>query len=138
MKLPNNEEQALAEVAEGRARSKENTSQSPASPAQNGQGVFQGLAGVRQAGRNGKPLKSSDELASRVEAQTSGTDVRLETLRDGNNQSMMVKLAAPPAPWSAVAADAAFGSYGIFARSGRRKAASAATALQGASRKSKR
>ena len=49
MKPPNNEAQALAEVVEGRARTKENTSQSRTPPAQNGYGVSQGLAGVRHA-----------------------------------------------------------------------------------------
>jgi len=47
MKLPNNEASASAEVAEGRARTKENTGQSHTSPAQNGHGVSQGLVGVR-------------------------------------------------------------------------------------------
>ena len=50
MKPPNKEAQASAEVAEGRARTKENPGQSHTSPAQNGRGVSQGLAGVRQAG----------------------------------------------------------------------------------------
>jgi hypothetical protein len=49
MKSPNKEAQASAEVAEGRARTKENIGQSPTPPAQNGQGVSQGLAGVRRA-----------------------------------------------------------------------------------------
>ena len=49
MKLPYNEASASAEVAEGRARTKENIGQSPTPPAQNGQGVSQGLAGVRRA-----------------------------------------------------------------------------------------
>ena len=49
MKPPNNEVQATAEVVEGRARTKENTSQSYTSPAQNGRGVSQGLVGVRHA-----------------------------------------------------------------------------------------
>jgi hypothetical protein len=49
MKPPNQEAQASAEVVEGRARTKENTGQSRTSPAQNGQGVSQGLAGVRHA-----------------------------------------------------------------------------------------
>ena len=47
MKPPNKEAQASAEVVEGRARTKENTSQSHTSPAQDGRGVSQGLAGVR-------------------------------------------------------------------------------------------
>ena len=47
MKPPNNEVQASAEVVEGRARTKENIGQSHTPPAQDGQGVSQGLAGVR-------------------------------------------------------------------------------------------
>ena len=43
-----------AELAEGRARAKENTSQAHTPPAQNGQGVSQGLKGVRQAARERK------------------------------------------------------------------------------------
>jgi retron-type reverse transcriptase len=54
MKPPNNEAQALAEVAEGRARTKENTSQSHTPPAQDGRGVSQGLAGVRKAAKERK------------------------------------------------------------------------------------
>jgi hypothetical protein len=49
MKPPNNEAPALAEVVEGRARTKENIGQSRTPPAQNGYGVSQGLAGVRHA-----------------------------------------------------------------------------------------
>jgi len=49
MKLPNKEAQASAEVAEGRARTKENIGQSHTPPAQYGYGVSQGLAGVRHA-----------------------------------------------------------------------------------------
>jgi hypothetical protein len=49
MKPPNNEVQASAEVVEGRARPKENIGQSHTPPAQDGQGVSQGLAGVRHA-----------------------------------------------------------------------------------------
>jgi hypothetical protein len=49
MKPLNNEAQASAEVVEGRTRTKENTSQSHAFPAQDGRGVSQGLAGVRHA-----------------------------------------------------------------------------------------
>jgi hypothetical protein len=48
-KQPNKEVQASAEVAEGRARTKENTGQNHTSPAQDGRGVSQGLAGVRHA-----------------------------------------------------------------------------------------
>jgi len=40
-----------AELVEGRARAKENISQPHTPPAQNGRGVSQGLAGVRQAAR---------------------------------------------------------------------------------------
>jgi group II intron reverse transcriptase/maturase len=54
MKLPNKEAQASAEVVEGRARTKENTSQSHTSPAQDGRGVSQGLAGVRKAAKERK------------------------------------------------------------------------------------
>jgi RNA-directed DNA polymerase len=54
LKPPNKEAQALAEVVEGRARSKENTSQSHTPPAQDGRGVSQGLAGVRKVARERK------------------------------------------------------------------------------------
>jgi group II intron reverse transcriptase/maturase len=54
MKPPNKEAQASAEVVEGRARTKENTSQSHTSPAQDGRGVSQGLAGVRKAAKERK------------------------------------------------------------------------------------
>ena len=47
MKPPNNGAQASAEVVEGKVRTKENTSQSHTSPAQDGRGVSQDLAGVR-------------------------------------------------------------------------------------------
>src|SRR5437868_4366404 len=46
---PNNEAQAKAEGEEGRPRIKENASPTHTSPAQNGERVSQGLAGVRQA-----------------------------------------------------------------------------------------
>jgi len=46
MKPPNKEAQASAEGVEGRARTKENIGQSHTSPAQDGHGVSQGLAGV--------------------------------------------------------------------------------------------
>lgn len=54
MKLSNNEAQASAEAVEGRARTKENTSQSRTPPAQDGRGVSQGLAGVRKVARERK------------------------------------------------------------------------------------
>ena len=54
MKLPNQGAQASAEVAEGRARTKENIGQSHTSPAQDGRGVSQGLAGVRKAAKERK------------------------------------------------------------------------------------
>jgi group II intron reverse transcriptase/maturase len=54
MKPPNNEAQASAEVVEGRARTKENISQSHTPPAQDGRGVSQGLAGVRKAAKERK------------------------------------------------------------------------------------
>jgi group II intron reverse transcriptase/maturase len=54
VKLPNKEAQASAEVVEGRARTKENTSQSHMPPAQDGHGVSQGLAGVRKAAKERK------------------------------------------------------------------------------------
>src|SRR5258707_7706611 len=46
---PNNEAQAKSEGEEGRPRIKENASPTHTSPAQNGERVSQGLAGVRQA-----------------------------------------------------------------------------------------
>jgi len=49
VKSPNKEVQASAEAVEGRARTKENISQSHTPPAQYGYGVSQGLADVRWA-----------------------------------------------------------------------------------------
>jgi len=57
MKSPNNEVQASAEVAEGRARTKENIGQSHTSPAQDGRGVSQGLAGVRKVAKERRQEK---------------------------------------------------------------------------------
>jgi RNA-directed DNA polymerase len=54
MKPPNKGAQASEEGVEGRARTKENTGQSRTPPAQNGRGVSQGLAGVRQAAKERK------------------------------------------------------------------------------------
>ena len=54
MKPPNNEAQASAEAVEGRARTKENIRQSHTPPAQDGQRVSQGLAGVRKVARERK------------------------------------------------------------------------------------
>ena len=57
MKSPNKAEEQQAEAAEvmeGRARTKENISQERTPPAQDGTGVSQGLAGVRQAARERK------------------------------------------------------------------------------------
>ena len=51
MKQPNKEAQASAEVAEGRARTKENAVEPNTSPTQNGERVSQGLGGVRQVAR---------------------------------------------------------------------------------------
>jgi RNA-directed DNA polymerase len=53
----NNEAQAEAEGEEGRPRIKENASPTHTSPAQNGERVSQGLAGVRQAARQRKKEK---------------------------------------------------------------------------------
>ncbi len=57
MKLPNQGAQASAEVAEGRARTKENTGQSHTPPAQDGRGVSQGLAGVRKVAKERRQEK---------------------------------------------------------------------------------
>ena len=54
MNQPNKGAQASAEVAEGRARTKENTGQSTHAPTQSGERVSQGLGGVRQAARERK------------------------------------------------------------------------------------
>ena len=57
MKPVNNAEALQAkgeELAEGRARAKENASQAHTPPAQDGKGVSQGLKGVRQAARERK------------------------------------------------------------------------------------
>ena len=51
MKQPNKEAQASAEVAEGRARTKENAVEPNTSPTQSGGRVSQGLGGVRQVAR---------------------------------------------------------------------------------------
>src|SRR6266581_2613972 len=53
----NNEAQAGAESEEGRPRIKENASPTHTRPAQNGERVSQGLAGVRQAARQRKKEK---------------------------------------------------------------------------------
>ena len=55
---PNNEAQAKTEGEEGRPRIKENASPTHTSPAQNGERVSQGLAGVRQAARQRKKESS--------------------------------------------------------------------------------
>ena len=54
MNQPNKGEAFLAEVGEGRARTKENIVQSNTSPTQSGERVSQGLSGVRQAARERK------------------------------------------------------------------------------------
>jgi RNA-directed DNA polymerase len=54
MKPPNKGAQASEEAVEGRARTKENIGQSHTSPAQDGCGVSQGLAGVRKAAKERK------------------------------------------------------------------------------------
>ena len=51
---PNKEAQALAEVGEGRAQTKENIVQSHKLPTQSGKGLSRGLHGVRQAARKRK------------------------------------------------------------------------------------
>jgi len=51
MNQPNKGEQSSAEVAEGRARAKENIVQSNTSPTQSGERVSQGLHGVREAAK---------------------------------------------------------------------------------------
>jgi len=54
MKQPNKEGKALAEVAEGRAQTKENDAQPDMRPTQSGERVSQGLGGVRRAARERK------------------------------------------------------------------------------------
>ena len=49
MKQPNKEATRSAEVAEGRAQTKENDAEPDTSPTQSGERVFQGLGGVRQS-----------------------------------------------------------------------------------------
>ena len=51
MNQPNNEGLLSAEVVEGRAQAEENIVQSHMHPTQSGKRMFQGLRGVRQAGR---------------------------------------------------------------------------------------
>jgi RNA-directed DNA polymerase len=51
MNQPNNGESSLAEVGEGRARTKENIARSNTSPTQRGERVSHGLSGVRQAAK---------------------------------------------------------------------------------------
>ena len=51
MKLTNNEGKTSAELAEGRARTKENDAQPNTEPTQSGATVSQGLGGVRQTAR---------------------------------------------------------------------------------------
>src|ERR1700724_985292 len=64
----NNEAQAEAEGEEGRPRIKENASPTHTSPAQNGERVSQGLAGVRQAARQRKKEKFTTLLHHLTEA----------------------------------------------------------------------
>ena len=54
MKQPNKEAGSSAEVAEGRARTKENAAEPNTSPTQSGERVSQGLGGVRQVARERK------------------------------------------------------------------------------------
>jgi RNA-directed DNA polymerase len=54
MNQPNKGESSLAEVGEGRARTKENIVPSNTSPTQSGERVSQGLSGVRQAAKGRK------------------------------------------------------------------------------------
>ena len=49
---PNKREKSLAEIGEGRARTKENIVQSNTSPTQSGERVSQGLSGVRQTAKD--------------------------------------------------------------------------------------
>lgn len=57
MNQPNKGDVILAEVGEGRARSKENIGQSNTSPTQSGERVSQGLSGVRQTARERKQAR---------------------------------------------------------------------------------
>jgi RNA-directed DNA polymerase len=57
MKRPNKEAKASAEVAEGRARTKENAAEPNTHPTQSGERVSQGLGGVRQAAQARKQEK---------------------------------------------------------------------------------
>ena len=65
---PNNEAHAKTEGEEGRPRIKENASPTHTSPAQNGERVSQGLAGVRQAARQRKQEKFTTLLHHLTEA----------------------------------------------------------------------
>src|ERR1700730_3245782 len=74
----NNEAQAEAEGEEGRPRIKENASQTHTSPAQNGERVSQGLAGVRQAARQRKKEKFTTLLHHLTEALLGDSFYRLK------------------------------------------------------------
>jgi group II intron reverse transcriptase/maturase len=54
MNQPNNEDLSSAEAGEGRAQAKENIVQFNTSPTQSGEGVSQGLSGVRRRAKEGK------------------------------------------------------------------------------------
>jgi len=54
MNQPNKEDSSLAEVGEGRVRTKENIAQSNTSPTQSGERVSQGLRGVREVAKTRK------------------------------------------------------------------------------------
>ena len=75
---PNNEAQAKAEGEEGRPRIKENASPTHTSPAQNGERVSQGLAGVRQAARQRKKEKFTTLLHHLTEALLRDSFYRLK------------------------------------------------------------
>ncbi len=74
----NNEAQAEAEGEEGRPRIKENASPTHTSPAQNGERVSQGLAGVRQAARHRKKEKFTTLLHHLTEALLGDSFYRLK------------------------------------------------------------
>src|SRR5260370_10635791 len=74
----NNEAQAEAEGEEGRPGIKENASPTHTSPAQNGERVSQGLAGVRQAARQRKKEKFTTLLHHLTEALLRDSFYRLK------------------------------------------------------------
>jgi len=91
VKRPNNNEKPLAEGAEGRPLTKENTHQSSTLPTQSGERVSQGLAGVRRAAQ----ARKGEKFTALLHHLTTGL------LR--NSFFALKSPRTPPYPWVAPA-----------------------------------